>query len=188
MAYEAFRSAFGQPQPGTAAGVAHVPPGARRLIDAGVAGSYGDGFLSLASVREADAGGLGPWAAWLPSGAELFGSTGFGLLFAIVGDDVLYLVDTQYGQVIDSEPPLEVFLETAASAVAREDLFRQSLFRQWVELNGPLERTEVLSPTPALPLGGDWVLGQLQPVHLKVYLQLTAQFFGSGTGVEIEFR
>jgi Domain of unknown function (DUF1851) len=188
VAFEPFTTAYGRPQPGTAADMGDVPPAAQQLVDAGAAGIYGDGFLSLASVREAHAGGLGAWASLLPRGAQLFGSTCFGLLFVIVGDDDLYLVDTQYGQVIDSEPPLDVFLDTAASDVAREDLFRQPLFRQWVELNGPLARTQVLSPTPAPALGGDWALAGLQALHLATYLQLTAQFFGPGTGVAIEYR
>jgi hypothetical protein len=182
VAFDAVIAAYGRPASGTAA---KAPEGVEAIVEAGLSGIYAGGALSLASVREE--AGLGPWSRWLPAGAQLFGTTGFGTLFVVAGED-LYLVDTQYGQVIDSEPDLEYFLEAASSRETREELFHEPLFQTWVEHNEPLEPTDVLSPTPALPLGGEWVASQLQPAHLSVYLQLLAQCFGPGTGAEIEYR
>jgi Domain of unknown function (DUF1851) len=182
VAFDAVTQAYGKPKSGTAA---TAPKGVEAIVEAGLAGIYAGGSLSLASVREE--AGLGPWSRWLPKGAQLFGTTGFGTLFVIAGED-LYLVDTQYGQVIDSEPDLEYFLDAASAKETREELFHEPLFQTWVELNDGLKPTDVLSPTPALPLGGDWVLDQLQPAHLRVYLELLAQCFGPEAGAEIEYR
>jgi hypothetical protein len=188
VAFEAFVNAYGRPAAGTAAPPQQplLPRALQRLVQAGLAGSYGGGALSLLSTREAGAG-LGPWAAWLPAGARLFGCTGFGSLF-VWAQGAIRLVDTQYGQVIDSPDDLEEFLVRVAAAEARRDAFREPLFRRWVEINGPLAPTDVLSPTPALPLGGDWTLDALRPAHLEVYLALTGQLFGPGTGTEVEYR
>jgi hypothetical protein len=177
MDIDAFVDAFGRPEKGTAAARDTVPEPARILVDEGLAGIYGGGALSLASKREEAAGGLGAWEPYLPDGAELFGSSGLGILF-VTEPEGITLVSTQYGNVLGTPVDMEGFLETTASLEAREDLFREPLFRQWVELNGALKPTDVLSVTPALALGGEWSLDKLQPAHIKVYLDLTAGLFG----------
>jgi hypothetical protein len=177
MDIDAFVDAFGRPEKDTAAARDKVPAAAQALLDEGLAGIYGGGALSLASKREQAAGGLGAWAPYLPDGAELFGSSGLGILF-VTEPEGITLVSTQYGNVLGTPVDLEGFLGTTASREAREDLFREPLFRKWVELNGPLEPSDVLSLTPALALGGEWSLDKLQPAHIKVYLDLTAALFG----------
>src|SRR5262249_35069826 len=111
-------------------------------------------------------------------GARVFGTTCFGHLFVSVGDDDLYLVDSQYGDVFHWESGLEALLEHAASDATREELFHQSLFRQWLELNGPLHQTDVLTPIAVLYDGGDWKLEKLQTRSLEVYLRLMAHYYG----------
>jgi hypothetical protein len=187
--FETFLDVYGRPDVQTAAdleslGLAHSQS-LQRLLAAGVAGIYGDGVLSLASHREAGVE-LGPWSAWLPAGARIFGCTGLGTLFVTAGTDV-WLVDTQYGQVVASPYEIEEFVSQLALPEARE-LFQESLVRSWVTLNGPLAPTDVLAPTPALPLGGDWSLDRLAPARLGVHLSITGQLFGPGTDTPIEFR
>jgi hypothetical protein len=186
VAFEAFKGAYNAPQPGTAAMDDDLSPGLRHLADEGLAGIYGDGVLSLLSRREYRVK-LGPWSVYLPGGAQVFGTTGFGSVFVTAGDEI-FLVDPQYGQVVTSAYDLEGFLERVAEPGTREEIFREALFRLWVEVTGPLAATDVLSPTPALPLGGDWTLASLRPASLEVYLALTGQLFGPGTGLDVEFR
>jgi hypothetical protein len=57
-----------------------------------------------------------------------------------------------------------------------------------VEINDALAPTDVLAPTPYLPLGGSWTLESLKPARLEVYLGLTGQLFGPGTGLEVDYR
>jgi hypothetical protein len=187
MAFEAFRQTYGEPAAGSA-GPPHtkLPHVLEPLAGTDLPGVYADGFISVLSAREGD-GALGGWSAHLPPGATLFGSSAFGALF-VATDEELYIVDTQYGQVIEAEPDIADFLEIATGPDAREDIFREALFRQWLEIHEPLPPADVLAPTPYLPLGGSWALETLKPVKLAVYLGLTGQLFGPGTGLEIDYR
>jgi hypothetical protein len=184
--FEAFKEAYGEPAAGSAKAPAKLPAVLEPLAGSGIGGVYDDGFISVLSEREGD-GGLVGWSGHLPKGAYLFGSSAFGTLF-VATDEEIYIVDTQYGQVIEAEPDIADFLEIATGHDARSDIFREALFRQWVEMNEPLAPTDVLAPTPYLPLGGTWALESLKPVNLQAYLGLTGQLFGPGTGLEIDYR
>ena len=185
MAFEAFKDAFGEPAAGSARRPDKLPAVLEPLAGADLGGVYDDGFVSVLSEREGD-GSLSAWSAHLPKGAYLFGSTAFAKLF-VATDEELYIVDTQYGQVTEAEPDIEEFLEITAGADARSGILREDLFRQWVEINEPLAPTDVLAPTPYLPLGGSWAVETLKPAKLSVYLGLTGQLFGPGTGLEINY-
>jgi hypothetical protein len=184
--FEAFKHAYGEPADGTAKAPKRLPAVLEPLAGAGVGGVYDGGFISVLSEREGN-GGLGAWGRHLPKGAYLYGSSAFGNLFVATDEDI-YIVDTQYGQVIEAEPDIADFLEIATGEDARADIFREGLFRQWVEINEPLAAADVLAPTPYLPLGGSWALETLKPAKLEVYLGLTGQLFGPGTGLEIDYR
>jgi hypothetical protein len=186
VSVEAFKRAYGEPAAGTARSPARLPTVLDPLKGEDIGGVYDGGFISVLSEREGD-GSLGGWATHLPKGAYLFGSSAFGNLFVATDED-LYIVDTQYGQVIEAEPDIADFLEIATGHQARADIFREPLFRQWAEINGALDPADILAPTPYLPLGGSWAVETLKPAKLQAYLGLTGQLFGPGTGLEIDYR
>jgi len=193
MKFESFVREYGTPKPDTAADLARLrldhSAGLRELSTEVGAGVFGGGFISLMSVREA-VDSLGGWERWLPAGARLFGCSAFGVLMTTTTGEDVWIVDTQYGQVVESDDTIEDFIGVLATPDCRETVLREPLFKLWNEVVGGLPPTSVLSPTPALPMGGRWSVDTLNIVTLAVYLSFTAQLFGpeGGTPVEVHRR
>jgi hypothetical protein len=179
VAFETFTAEFGHAQPGTAAdpaelGLAHSA-GIAQFVDEVGGGVFSEGFLSLVSSREA-IDGLEGWERWVPVGSRLFGCSAFGVLLTTRGDDV-WVVDTQDGEVVESDVALVDVIDVLATPASRDEVMRFPLFREWRERGGALAPTEVLNPVPPLAFGGDWAVDRLSRVSLPVYLSITAQLF-----------
>jgi hypothetical protein len=190
MTFDPFVAQYGAPRAETAAsladlGLAHSA-GLEEFSEKVGGGVFADGFLSILSVRE-KVDGLGGWEAWLPEGSRLFGCGAFGFLMATRGDDV-WIVDTQYGQVIESDFTVPEFICELANAETRETHLRASVFDAWSRMAGPLDSRSVLSPTPAIALGGNWAAASLSVMSLPVYLSFTGQMFAPGAGMPAEVR
>jgi hypothetical protein len=185
------RDAVGEPRPGTGVDaetlrVAHCSA-LRSFCAEGQGGVYCEGLVSIGSVREVVAD-LGGWQEWLPPGARLFGCSAFGLLMATQSDDV-WIVDTQYGIVVETAYSVAEFLEALTSRDLRERWLRSQLFDEWLQRSAdPLPSECVLIPTPALPLGGTWDVQHLAVVSLPVYLMLTANLFTATGADSVEVR
>ncbi len=190
MAFEQFLREYGTPQPGTGVDLAQLgleqSTGVVEFVDSVGGGIFDNGLISIASVREAIPN-LGGWERWLPSGSRLFGCSVFGVLLTTAGDD-LWLVETQYGQVVESDFTFPQFIDTLAGPGTRDEILQASLFRHWHELGGRLEPTEVLCPTPAPALGGSWSLETLSPMSLPVFLSFTVQLFDAEGDGQVEVR
>jgi hypothetical protein len=190
MAFEQFLSEYGTPQPRTGAELAQLgleqSKGVVDFVSAVGGGIFDNGLISIASVREAIPG-LGGWERWLPPGSRLFGCSVFGVLLTTVRDD-LWLVETQYGQVVESDFTFSKFIDTLAEPATRDEILQAPLFRAWHELGGRLEPTQVLCPTPAPALGGSWAIESLSPMSLPVYLSFTAQLFDAEGDGQVEVR
>jgi hypothetical protein len=190
MSFEAFTKEFGQPRAGSGAelaalGLEHSKPLQQFVAEVG-GGVFADGLISVVSTRE-DVRDLGGWEAWLPPKARLFGCGAFGFLLATQGTDV-WLVDTQYGQVIESDIPIEPLLLQMTESQSRDEDLREPLFKLWNRMMGPLDSKSVLSPTPAIPLAGQWSVETLSVMTLPVYLSFTGQMFAPGGGMPAEVR
>jgi hypothetical protein len=157
MAFEKFVAWFGAPRKSTAVDLSRLglehSAGLKRFVSDVGGGVFADGFLSVGSVREV-VPNLGGWERWLPPGCRLFGCSAFGFLMFTRGEDV-WIVDTQYGQVVESGLSIEETLDEIAEPEAREEN-HESLFKAWNQLAGSLPDTCVLSPTPAIALAGHW--------------------------------
>lgn len=190
MSFEAFVQEFGRPRAGTGVALATLKLGHSKPLQAFVAevggGVFADGLISIASTRE-DVLELGGWQAWLPAGARLFGCGAFGFLLTTRGEDV-WLVDTQYGQVIESDMSIPQLLTQLTDPGSRDEDLRAPLFNFWNRMTGPLDPKSVLCPTPAIPLGGQWSVETLSVMTLPVYLSFTGQLFAPGAGMPAEVR
>jgi hypothetical protein len=172
--FEPLRRAFGSPQPGTASAVgADEIPTLRQLHAEGVAGIYAGGLLSLLSRRE-ELPELYGWEALVPEGARLIGSTAFGWLVLEAGQRIS-LVDAQTGEVLPVALSLGDFILELRQPQIREGLLREELFTKWRARGNALQPTEVVSPTPAIMLGGDWSIERLRPAPLAVVLAFNIQ-------------
>lgn len=185
-----FTSCFGAPAASTGVsaadlGLAHSDV-IRGWTEAGDAGVYRSGLVSICSVRE-NGGDLGPWARYLPAGARLFASSAFGFLYVTTGED-LWVVDPQNGQVVESDVPLDELPDLLCDPGVREDFLREELFGIWSELSGEALGSQWLSPTPAIALGGDWTVASLRPSSSGVYLSFTAQLFDDHGPNAVEIR
>jgi len=187
MTYETFLQHFGKPRSNTTASLESLRLDHSRELSQFVAeakgGVFGDGFISIVSVRE-QVPDLGGWQAWLPEGARLFATSAFGVLYATRGDDV-WVVNTQYGEIIESDLSMREAIIDLASPETREELFQESLFQAGNAIAGPLADDSVLCPVPAIPLGGSWSAQTLKQMPLVIYLSFTAQLFGPEPGTEV---
>ena len=147
------------------------------------AGIFLNGFLSVLSKREQVV--CNEWEEWLPQGSKLFASSVFGLLLFTSGED-LWLVDSQYGQIIESDFTLEDFFNDTATTEALE-MLRFDLFEYFTNLGGRLGEDEFLTPAPMCALGGDWDISTLIKMKSANYVAFTGQLFlkGSETPAEI---
>lgn len=188
--FEAFVAQYGNPRAGTVArtktlGLDHCP--ALRVFSNTVGGGiFADGLLSICSLREA-VPDLGGWERWLPPSARLFGTSALGLLLLTQVDDV-WIVDTQYGQGVEASFSLGDFFDVIATPEMRRNRLRAPLLAEWMEHGNQLPTHCVLSPTPALALGGSWRADSLAAVSLSVYLTFTAGLFGEQLPPEIRSR
>lgn len=190
MSFGAFEKEFGSAREGTAValgtlGLEHSKSLADFVAQVG-GGVFADGLLSVVSTRE-NVGDLGGWETWLPAGTRLFGCSAFGFLLTSRGEDV-WLVDTQYGQIVESDMAIPDVLAELAGSEMREEYLRASLFKAWNRMAGPLDSKSVLCPTPAIPLGGQWSVEALSVMSLPVYLSFTGQMFSPGAGMPAEVR
>jgi hypothetical protein len=149
-------------------------------------GIFASGLLSILSVRE-QVSSLGGWEKWIPAGCRLFASSGLGMLFLSSFED-LWLIDTQFGEVVESDMPLVHLLNGFSEEEMREGFMFESLFQAWVKRSGALESRQVLAPTPALALGGELELSSLEPVSMEVYLSMTAQLFSGEGDLRVDVR
>ena len=174
-----FTQTFGPPLPDSAMsaeGLGLAASGTLRAAgQAHCTGVFQDGLLSVCSGRE-NGGDPGGWARFLPAGTRLFASSAFGFLCLSGGED-LWVIDTQYGQVVESDASLAEFFEMICEAELRRDFLREPLWRQWQQLNPAVLRDAWLCPTPAIALGGQWTLASLQTMTPALLLSFTAQLF-----------
>jgi hypothetical protein len=154
--------------------------------DAGT-GIFRDGLVSFCSTREI-VDGLGAWSAWIPNSPRLFGSTAFGTLFVTSNQKDIWLIDTQYGQVVESDFTLTDFANAFADPEIRDEYLKPELFSVWQKMGGELPDDSVLVPTPMIPLGGNWAASSLSPSKLSVYISITGQLFAPGSGMPAEVR
>lgn len=149
----------------------NIPPGLKDAIEGGFAGAYGDGILSIWGDREQLAS-LGGWEAYLPPGSFVFATTAFGVC-AIWGGGRIWILDPQYGQIVESEMEIGECLEV----LARDKWLHAELFHRWkANAVAPLGPFEVLTTVPLLALGGSWE-SPLHPEPLEVFLGMTAGLF-----------
>jgi len=190
-AYKNFKKVFGAPRAGSS-----IEPSRLRLdgsadLDAFAKevgnGVFSDGLISIMSKREL-VDGLGGWEAWLPKNARLFGSTAFGLLFITTTLEDVWLIDTQYGQVVESDFAVAEFIEEFADTETRETYLKPDLFDIWNKMVGHLPDDAVLSPTPMIPMAGDWAPSSLSAMSMSVYISITGQLFAPGAGMPAQVR
>lgn len=190
MAFEPFKREYGVPQQDTAVDLERLrlghSAGLRQIVSEVGGGTFAGGFLSLVSVREC-VEDLGGWEAWLPTGSRLFGCSAFGFLMTTRGEDV-WVIDTQYGEVVESDQTIQRFIETLATPGSRDEILRKPLFDLWNEMVGGVPPSSVLCPTPAIPLGGTWTVTSLSVMSLPVYLSFTGQMFSPDGGMPAEVR
>jgi len=188
--FEAFINSYEQPISDTTANLTKLgliqSQSLQNFITEGGGGIYANGALSLLSVRE-EIDNLGGWEIWLPENSQLMGCSAFGTLFLTGGED-LWIIDTQYGQVIESDWPLAMFINSLAEQEQRDDFLHESLYKDWLALGQILPNTSVLCPTPALALGGQFDLISLSIMSLSVYLSFTAQLFEPNSDMPAEVR
>jgi len=171
--FAAFKQAMGTPEPGTAATLDEL-----RLSQSSTLRTFGQevgfgrfkkGLFSVVSVRER-LPDLGGWERVLPANARPFASSAFGVLFlSVTGEDV-WVLETQYGSVTESDMPMVDVLNLFADEKVREEELRQSLFDQCVDI----KPTCVLSPTPAIALAGYWSWECMREMSMGIYLSFTA--------------
>lgn len=176
--FEAFANKYQKPKANTGVSLEQLGLGEseslKHFMQEVGGGIFEGGFLSIVSVRE-QLLSYGGWEYWLPKEARLFASSAFGFLAFTQGED-LWLIDTQYGQVIESDCTLVEFINDLASEEARE-MLQAELFNQRLRIGGSLNPEEFLCPVPMIPLGGVWDTISLQPMKNSIYLSLTGQLF-----------
>lgn len=183
--FEAFTEQYGKPQENTSVGLERLglehSAGLKQFSAEVGGGIFANGLLSVLSVRER-VDNLDRWQHWLPSGCRMFACSAFGFLMVTRGDDV-WVVNTQYGEVMETDFSIQEAILQCISPTTREDIFRSRLFELWNQLAGPLPPDSVLSPTPAIPLGGTWTATTLSVMTLPVYLSFTGQLFAPDGGM-----
>ena len=179
MSFETFRTAYGKPRIGSGAelealGLADSSELSTFVTETG-AGIFAAGLLSVASLREAGAE-LAGWEAYVPASARLFASTAFGMLF-FSADNRVWIIETHYGSVTETDQTVADTLTLLTEPQIRESRLRESLFREWNAMAGPLTTDCVLCPRPALALGGHWHVSALSQVTQSVYLSFSFSLF-----------
>ena len=187
--FEKFGDHYGGPEAGT--GSDSVPAMADSAVltefhEETGGGVFASGLISILSRREL-LPSLGGWERWLPPGAKLFATSAMGMLFLTSGED-LWIVDTQYGEVIESTVPIVDLINSFADLPMREEYLYESRVKAWLEVSGALDVDCVLSPTPALALGGTLEVTSLRPVKLEVYLGFTSQLFGNEGDLAVQIH
>lgn len=187
--FEQFLHAFGYPEVGSGVpletiGLAHSET-LRQFVDEVGSGLFAGGFLSLVSKRE-QTEGFGGWEDWLPQGTRLFASTACGFLAFTKGED-LWLIDTQYGEIVESDFSLAEFIIDLCQTETREYL-REPLFKEWQRLFVSLPFDSYICPVPAISLGGNWNLSSLQTMKAPIFLSFTGQLFSKGGDMPAEVR
>jgi len=182
--FEEFVQPYGRPQPDTGVEPASLgldhSAGLKQFSAEVGGGIFADGLLSVLSVRERTPD-LGGWQHWLPPNSRLFACSAFGFLMVTTGDDV-WLVNTQYGEILETELSIREAILQCTVPTTRAEILRSRLFELWNQMAGPLPHDSVLSPTPAIALGGTWTVTTLSVMTLPVYLSFTAQIFAPGGG------
>jgi hypothetical protein len=183
--FEPILQQFGRPRAETAStierlGLAHSGTLKQFVVEIG-GGIFADGLFSVLSVRE-QVDDLGEWQDWLPPDARLFACSAFGFLFLTRGDDV-WLVDTQYGEILEADCSLEEAILQFTQLTTQEEILRSSLFQIWNEMIGLLPSNSVLCPIPAIALGGTWTATTLSVMTLPIYLSFTGQIFTRDGGM-----
>jgi hypothetical protein len=183
--FEAFTEHYGKPRESTAVGLESLglegSAGLKQFSTEVGGGVFADGLLSVLSVRERVAN-LDRWQDWLPPDSRLFACSAFGFLMVTRGDDV-WVVNTQYGEVMETDFSIQEAIVQCTTPTTREDILRAPLFEIWKQMAGPLPSDSVLSPTPAIALGGAWTASTLSVMTLPVYLSFTGQLFARGGGM-----
>ncbi|MDJ1471067.1 hypothetical protein QNI19_08395 [Cytophagaceae bacterium DM2B3-1] len=183
--FEPFAQVFGTPLSGTGVDLASLKLSHSvellEFVTTIGSGCFSNGLVSIASQRE-QVSDLGGWEHWLPPSTYLFGSTCFGFLFCTSGND-LWLIDTHYGEIIESDFSITDFINDLAQTDVQGDILKRSFFRSWFTLSGRSVLDVVLSPTPAIPLGGSWDISTLSPMPMSLYLPFTGQMFSPESGM-----
>lgn len=100
--------------------------------------------------------------------------------------EAVWIVEPQYGIVVESAIPLGEFFDGLASSAVFDGRLRAPLLHQWLALGGALPAHCVLCPRPALALGGEWNAHALAVMLMPVYLLFTAGLFNGDMPVTVE--
>lgn len=179
MLFEQFQKAFGKPKELTRVGINNLGLSnseSLRLFESEIGGGiFADGLISILSVRE-QVNNLGGWENYLPKGMELFGTLVFGFLMLTSGED-LYLINTQYGEIVESDYSLIEFINDLGNIDTMEEIISAPRFELWKSFGIKLLPKQVLCPTPAIALGGTWDISALKPMNFELYLSFTGGLF-----------
>lgn len=137
-------------------------------------GTFADGFISIASVREEAF--LAGWCRWLPETAYVYASSCFGILYLAVGDE-MWLLNSQTGSIMPTGYPLDEAIFKAADPAVMDGLLNLDVFREWQAEGNCLLADQFLSPSPPLIFGGAMAPFSLKPVQAEEYLRSTAAMF-----------
>jgi hypothetical protein len=191
MRFSSFVDEFGTPRVNsgvspTALGLNEFGELAEFARDVG-GGVFGDGLVSFCSKREV-VDGLGAWSSWIPGSPKLFGTSAFGMLFVTSNQQDVWLIDTQYGQVVESDFSFTEFVNAFADPDIKAEYLKPELFSVWLKMGTALPDDSVLVPTPMIPLGGNWAASSLSVSKLSVYISITGQLFAPNAGMPAEVR
>lgn len=179
MLFEQFQKAFGKPKELTGLGIYNselINSKSLRLFEREVGGGiFADGLISILSVRE-QVNSLGGWENYLPKGMKLFGTSVFGFLMLTSGED-LYLINTQYGEIVESDYSLMEFINDLGNIETMEEIINAPRFKLWKSVGIKLLPKQVLCPTPAITLDGTWDISALRPMNFELYLSFTGGLF-----------
>ena len=160
----------------------NLPDELRKAVEEKLTGRYADGLLSFWGERER-LESLGGWEVWLPAGSFIFASTAFGLSL-VWGADHIWLLDPQYGQVVESGLTVEEALES----LTKERWLRRHLFEDWKKHAQAFAAADVLATVPLLALGGSWDANTLHPEPFEVFLGITAGLHSPESSMPAEVR
>lgn len=105
----------------------------------------------------------------------VIGRSAFGNLLIWDGSKALFL-DVLYGKYIQLSEFIDDFFDMSLSDKSfLENVLNQSVFEQALQKLGELERDEVYAFEPALALGGEMIVDNLNKVKLKEHLSILAQ-------------
>lgn len=188
MLFEQFQKVYGKPKELTGVSVNSLGLSnseSLREFESEIGGGiFSDGLISLLSVRE-QVNTLCGWEKYLPDGMKLFGTSAFGFLMLTSGED-LYLIDTQYGEIVESDYSLKEFINSLGSIDIIQEIIKVAQFELWNTIGGKLKANEVLNPTPAIALGGTFEVIFLKPMSLEIYLSFTGGLFSIDGGMPAE--